>query len=560
MSTTHRRFLALASTLGIAVAVLAAPAAAQQQLGAMQGTIVDQTRGVLPGVTVTVTNTDTGISRTTTTNDTGVYRVPSLDPGRYKVKAELQGFRSATQTDLTLSVGATLGVNFTLNTGTVEEVIQVTAVAPDIQTEKADISAVVEQKKIVDLPLVGRNVLSLAALQPGINGIPATTDFLQAEQGMGLNANGVRDTGNNASVDGASINNGPWGSQVLLVPNVEAVQEFQVIANNPSAEYGRNSGAMISIITKGGTNTPSGSVFEFHRDQNLRAKGFFEASKAEFKRNDYGGSLGGPIRKNSTFFFGSFEGVREQTPSSFVATVETKQLVDWATTRRPNSIAAQLFKKYAPSSYPTTGLQDIGGPLPGANVWSTTPDGIPDLGTINATTNGSREGDQSNGRFDQVFRANKDRLRATYYLAHSQSPFLYTRSQFNHPYPFRDQLLNVAHTTIISNRTLNEATFGYLRQDGHAEDTTPDSPTIAFAATQIPGFGVEFWHPIEFTQQNFQLKDTITLNRGTHSFRTGGEARLGRDGATLHHWERPNYLFQSIFDFIDDEPFSRREP
>jgi hypothetical protein len=558
MFTIRRRVLAVMSTASIVLvlSVLAVPAAAQQQLGAIQGTITDQTHAVLPGVTVTVTNADTGVSRTTTTNETGVYRMPSLDPGRYSVKAELQAFRSATQTDLTLSVGATLGVNVTLNAGAVEETIQVTAVAPDIQTEKADVSAVVEQKKIVDLPLVGRNVLSLAALQPGINGIPGTTDFLAAEQGMGITANGVRESGNNASIDGASINNGPWGGTMILVPNVEAVQEFQVIANNPSAEYGRNSGAMVSVITKGGTNVFRGSGFEFHRDQGLRSKGFFETAKAPFRRNDYGGSFGGPIKKDNTFFFASFEGVREQIPNSFTTTVETKALVEWATARRPSSIAAQLFRKYAPSSYPTTGFQDVGGPLPGANVWSTTPDGIPDIGTINVTTNGSRRGDQFNGRFDQVLHANRDRLRATYYLSRSQGPFLYTRAQFNHPYPFRDQLLNLAHTTIVSNSTLNEVTVGYLRQDGHAEDVTPDSPTISFANGQVPGFGVEFWHPIEFTQNNLQLKDTVTLNRGTHSFRTGGEARLGRDGATLHHWERPNYNFQSILDFIDDEPFS----
>jgi hypothetical protein len=551
-----RRILSVWSTACtiVVMSALAVSVAAQQQLGAIQGTITDQTHAVLPGATVTVTNADTGVSRTTTTNETGVYRMPSLDLGRYRVKAELQGFRSSTQTDLTLSVGATLGVNFTLNTGTVEETIQVTAVAPDIQTEKADVSAVVEQKKIVDLPLVGRNVLSLAALQPGINGIPNTNDFLVAEQGLGLTANGVRDSANNASIDGASINNGPWGGTMILVPNVEAVQEFQVIANNPSAEYGRNSGAMVSVITKGGTNIFSGSAFEFHRDQGLRAKGFFETAKAPFRRNDYGGSFGGPIRKDKAFFFASFEGVREQIPNSFSTTVETRALVDWATARKPNSIAATLFKKYAPPSYPTSGFQDLGGPLPGANVWSSTPDGVPDIGTINVTTNGSRQGDQFNGRFDQVMGGRGDRLRATYYLSRSQSPFLYTRSQFNHPYPFRDQLLNVAHTSIISNSTLNEATFGYLRQDGHAEDVTPDSPTIA--VTGIAGFGVEFWHPIEFSQNNMQFKDTLTLNRGTHSFRTGAEARLGRDGATLHHWERPNYGFQSILDFIDDEPFS----
>jgi hypothetical protein len=534
---------------------VASPAIGQQQLGAIQGTITDQTKGVLPGVTVTVTNLNTGITRTAVTNDSGVYRVPSLDPGLYKVQAELQGFRTNVQNNLTVSVGATLGVNFMMNAGQLEETIQVSAVAPDIQTEKADISSVVEQRKIVDLPLVGRNVLSLAALQPGINGLGTTADFLVPEQGMGVTANGVRESGNNAMVDGASVNNGPWGGTMLIVPNVEAVQEFQVIANNPSAEYGRNAGATVSVITKGGTNQLSGSVFEFHRNQNLREKGFFEPRKAEFHRNDFGGSVGGPIKKDNTFFFFSYEGVREVSPNSFLATVESRQLVDWVNANRPNSNAARLFRAYAPADYPTTGLQDIGSPLPGANVWSTTPDGIPDIGSVNVVQNGPRSGDQYNGRFDQIFRQGADRLRGTYYLSKSRSPFLYVRSAFDHPYPFTDQLLNLNHTTVMSNRTLNEFTFGYLRQDGHAEDPTPDAPTIG-VGNGVAGFGVEFWHPIEFTQHNFQFKDTVTLNRGTHSFRTGGELRMGRDGATLHHWERPNYTFQSILDFVDDEAFS----
>ena len=119
-----------------------------------------------------------------------------------------------------------------------------------------------------------------------------------------------------------------------------------------------------------------------------------------------------------------------------------------------------------------------------------------------------------------------------------------------------DQLLNIDHTSMFSNRTLNEITIGYLRQDGHAEDPTPESPTITAVGNGVAGFGVEFWHPIEFTQNNLQFKDTLTLERGRHSFRTGGELRSGHDGATLHHWERPNYTFQNILDFIDDEAFT----
>jgi Carboxypeptidase regulatory-like domain len=417
---------------GVCFAILlslahASPAAAQQQLGAIQGTIVDATGGVLSGATITITNLATGVSRTTISNDSGVYRVPGIEPGRYTVSVELQGFRTVTQNDVTVSVGATLGVNFTMQAGVVSERIDVVSVAPDIQTEKAEISAVVEQKKINDLPLIGRNVLALAALQPGINGIPSTADFLTAEQGMGVTANGVRQTGNNATVDGASVNNGPWGGTVLLVPNVEAVQEYQVIANNPSAEFGRNSGATVSIITKGGTNNFSGSVFQFHRNENLRARGFFEnrnLPKVDFHRNDFGGSFGGPVKRDTSFFFVSTEIVRELTGNSSNATVETQQLVNLVNTTRPNSIAARLFALFAPNTYPTSELQDLGTPVRGVNVWSTTPDGVPDVGTISVTNNGPRDGDQVNLRYDHVLRQGRDRIKGTYYLSNIETQFL----------------------------------------------------------------------------------------------------------------------------------------
>ena len=546
--------------LCFALALLASPhlAAAQAQLGAIQGTITDASGAVLPGVTIALTNVETGVVRTTVSNDTGVYRAHSLDPGRYRITADRQNFRRAVRDEVLLSVGATLGVNFTLRPGGVEETIEVTGSAPDIQTERAEVSSVVEQKKITDLPLVGRNVLSLTALQPGIIGVPGTADFLAPEQGLGVTANGVRGSGNSASIDGANITGGPWGGTVLLVPNVESVQEFQVISNNPSAEYGRNSGATVSIITRGGTNRWSGSLFEFHRNENLRARGFFEnrtRPKADFRRNDFGGSFGGPIRRDSSFFFVSSEIVRELTGNAFNATVETQQLVDWVRATRPGSIAAQLFTRYAPPEYPTTGLQDLGSPLPGANVWSDTPDGIPDVGTISIANNGPRDGGQFNARFDQVLRGGVDRLRASYYLTELETWTLYVRPQFDKPFPFRNQAANVGHTWIISNNTLNEVSFGFARQHGEAGNAAPESPDV-FIGGGVARFGTEFWQPIDFTQNNFHIRDTMTLNRGRHSFRVGGELRHGRDGATLTHWRRPSYSFQSIFDFVDDEPFS----
>jgi hypothetical protein len=529
-------------------------AAGQVQQAAIQGTVDDGSRAPVPGVTITATNLETGDSRTTTSNERGVYRLAGLSPGRYSVAAEIQGFRRAVQNDQVLSVGATLGLNFTLEAGVVSETVEVRSVVPDLQTEKADVSAIVERRKVVDLPLVGRNVLALAALQPGIAGIPGTQDFLAPEQGLGINASGQRGSGNNSMVDGMSINGGPWGGTVLLVPNAEAVQEFQVIANNPSAEFGRNSGAAVSIITKGGTNEFSGSVFEFHRNESLRAHGIFERTKPDFTRNDFGFSIGGPLRRDRTFFFASYEGVRETSGSGQLYTVETEQFRDFVLSTRPGSKAAQLLRTYQPAVYPTEGFRDLGSPAPGVGIHGPL-DGIPDVGTISLALIGRREGDQINGRADQVFRGGQDRLHGTYYLSTIETAFTYVRPQFDHPYPFRNQLFSLSHSRVISSQTLNELSFGFVRQHGETGDPTPESPTIGITGLNA-GFGVDFWHPITFTQNNFEIRDTLTMNRGQHSLRVGAEVRVGRDGATLHHWERPNYSFSSLLDFANDELFS----
>jgi hypothetical protein len=568
----RRTFTALSGLLMLTIgltAALATPAYAQRQLGAIQGTITDQTGGVLPGVTVTATNKSTGEVRTTITNEVGIYRLQSLDPGTYDVLAQLSGFGQGGRAGIVVSIGASVGVNLAMSTGEVTETVQVKGVSPDIQTEKADLSSVVERQRIVDLPIAGRNPLTLATLQPGILGLPGGTDFLAQEQGMGFNASGQRTGANNAMVDGLSINGGPWSGSVLIVPNTEAVQEFQVVANNPSAEFGRNSGAAISLVTRGGTNELRGSGFTFYRNNDMRAKTYFEtlnnAQKADFNKHDFGGSVGGPIRRDSSFFFASYEGVREDSGSGQQYTVETEQFRDFVVRTRPNSNAAYLLNKYRPPVYPTENLRDLGSPAPGVRVIGA-PDGIPDVGTINYAIVNHREGHQFNGRVDQVFRGGNDKVRGSYYLTRITPEFTYLRPEFDHTYPHRNQFFNLGYTRIISSRTLNELSFGWVRMHGEAGDPTADAPTISIQGG-VNGFGVEFWHPIQFTQNNFEIKETLTTQRGRHNLRFGGEARLSIDNSELHHWERPNYDFQTplnttqntgLLDFADDEAFSER--
>jgi outer membrane receptor protein involved in Fe transport len=555
MSSTARPTVHRLATL-LTVLTLPLAAAAQQQLGAIQGTITDQSRAVVPGVTVSVTNLATGLERSTVSNDAGVYRLPSLDPGQYDVRASLDGFRTVQQRGVVVSVGSTVGLNFELQPGQLAEAIEVVGHAPDIQTERADVSAIVEQRKVVDLPLVSRNPLALAALQPGVVGIIGTTDLFVTEQGLGINANGQRESGNNTMIDGVTVSGGPWGGTALVVPNVEAVQEFQIIANNPSSEFGRNTGAAVSIITRAGANTLSGSAFEFHRNQGMREKTIFETIKPDFKRNDFGLSIGGPIRRDRTFFFGAYDGVRETGGTGALYTVETQELKNWVLANRPNSIAARLMTDFAPPSYPTSNVRDIGSPARGANITGA-PDGIPDVGSISTTLINERRGDQYMGRLDQVLGGGNDRIRGSYYLNNIETQTLYVRPQFDHPFTYRNQLFTSNYSRVISAETLNEVTFGWVRQKGATGDPTPIAPTITITGlTDRANFGVDFWHPINFTQDNFEVRNVLTMTRGVHSLRVGGELRHGRDGATLHHWERPNYTFTSILDFVDDEPFS----
>jgi hypothetical protein len=534
------RFLAAAGT----ILMLASSALAQQQLGAIQGTITDQTRSVLPGATVTITNLATGVSRTTVSNEVGVYRVASLDPGAYELTVELDGFRPVKQPQVTVSVGATVGLDFQLQAGAIAETILVTGHAPDIQTEKADVSAVVEQKKVVDLPLLGRNPLALASLQPGVAGIPRTTDLFVTEQGLGINANGQRESGNNAIVDGVTISGGPWGGTVLIVPNVEAVQEFQIIANNASAEFGRNAGAAVSIITKGGTNQVSGTGFEFLRNQNLRSRNIFEPvdrPKPDFERNDFGFSIGGPIRRDRAFYFLSYDGVRETGGQGAIYTVETEQLKNWVLANRPNSRAAQLMRSFAPPMYPAEVLRDLGSPALGANVTGPA-DGIPDIGSLSLTLTSRRKGDQGIGRADQVFRSGNDRIRGSYYANRIETQSLYVRPQFDHPFNYLNQFFGSNYTRVISNQTMNEVSFGWVRQHGETGDPTPEAPTIGITGLSAQsGFGVDFWHPITFTQNNFELPvhEHSRLRRRRAVFRNAsgrsGDRTQDRGARHLHH-------------------------
>src|SRR5947207_9063115 len=289
----------------------------------VQGTVQDESGAVLPGVSITATNTATNQARTVVTGRDGRYYIGALQPGTYSITAELAGFVPQQHKDFRLLIGQLADVHFTMKPGTSEAIV-VSAQAPIVDTTQTSVSSVVGQDQIDSLPTNGRNVISCPVITPGV-----TTDRTPqqgASATSGLSFGGQRARSNNIMVDGLDNNDLVVGS-VRATFSQEAVREFQVLTNSYSAEFGKASGGIVNIVTKSGTNDFHGNAFFYYRDKGLNAKDHFEKfdvfgtaidrAKSPFSQNQWGATLGGPLRKDRTFFFLSAERV-DITANNFV--------------------------------------------------------------------------------------------------------------------------------------------------------------------------------------------------------------------------------------------------
>ena len=317
---------------GVLILLLTAGAAWAQATAQLSGTVRDESGAVLPGVTVTVTQTDTGLVRTAVSDDTGGYLLTNLPIGPYRLEVALQGFRTYVQTGIVLQVGGTPTINAVLGVGSLEESVTVEAAAPLVDVRSAGISAVVDNEDILELPLQGRQVTDLivlagAAVQTGTpaRGMPG---------GVYISVGGGLPFGVAYTLDGAEHNN-PQSNGNLPMPFPDALQEFQVATSGLSAENGVKSGASVNAVTKSGTNRFSGSGFEFLRDRRFNAPEHFAQFGPDGKqvddglrRNQFGGTLGGPIFRDKLFFFGGYQGtILRQVPTSNISYVPTAQML-----------------------------------------------------------------------------------------------------------------------------------------------------------------------------------------------------------------------------------------
>src|ERR1700737_3456672 len=304
----------------VAIRILGTGQAYAQVSGAtLTGTVKDPSGSFIPDAQVSITDVATSVTRSVSSNGAGLYIAPNLLPATYEVRISAMGFRTAIQKGITLTVGAQQVLDFTMQVGQMAQTVEVTTEAPTVELTSSELGATVNSTTVRELPLNGRSWTDLANLQPGVVAAESHA-AVNVNRGYGaqLSISGARPQQNNYRLDGISLNdysNGGPGSVLGQNLGVEAIQEFSVLTSNYSAEYGKTSGGVVNAISRSGTNQFHGSVYEFLRNSALDANNFFDNAngvpKPPFRRNQFGVSAGGPIRKDHTFVFGDYEGIRQ---------------------------------------------------------------------------------------------------------------------------------------------------------------------------------------------------------------------------------------------------------
>jgi hypothetical protein len=531
-------------------------AVAQQETATITGTVKDESGAIVARATVIVTNTETNISVKTETDERGVYVIPSLRPGGYSVAAESAGFPRTVRTGVTLQVAQVARIDITLQTGQLTEVVEVVGATPLLETLTSSRGSVIDQKKIVELPLNGRDYNQLALLSPGV--LPGTPRLASVNFKGVLNVNGNR-TFNNVflldGVDNISYSNSFRGENVQLVqPSIEALQEFKIQTNAYSAEFGRSSGAVVNAVIKSGTNSVRGSVYEFLRDDALDANNFFSnalgAPKPKRERNQFGAAVGGPLVRNKTFWFGDYEGLRDlegvprvrQVPTAAEkAGLFSAAVVDPFAPGRPQfSRNAQGQWVIPPNRWDPVGAAIVAlipdPNVPGSTIYASTP------------VTDTRQ-DQFDVRLDHQFTSNVTafgRYSFVDTLTFRPAPLPgLAEGSFNDAFGSNDnrsQGLALGLTWIVSSDFVGDIRFGYARGDYYTDPpnvgvdgaaeiglrNVPSDPAIVGGVPKvnISGFDAVGRHtstPQFQTPRSWNPRATFSWNRGAHFIKFGAE-------------------------------------
>lgn len=583
MPTKRNLILAIIGLLAFSLSAFG-----QAITGALQGTVSDEKGGAIVGARVVLISPKTGATRTATTDTEGRYTFPVVEPGVYGIEVTQQGFAMTKVNGIELAVNKVGVVNVTLKITEVQAAVLVNDNVAILDTQNATLSGVVDTRRLTSLPLNGRNFSQLVNLQPGVavvsaQGLLGGGSDPSAIQGSGQFVNGARGSVNNYLLDGGDANDpvvpsGSGGASTASFTgaapginsvSVDAVQEFQVITSSAAAEFGRSSGAIINVITKSGSNNFHGSAFEFFRNRSLNARNYFETVKPQFNQHNFGGTVGGPIRKDRTFFFTSYEGFRQRQAISVTNVVPSPNTIE--AVRRQNALLGALFANYytGPAAARPGTFTDL---TPEAIIAR----GSPVVGTaVLPRGNGTDQNaflvkiDQElprSGRFFgryQFFQgAGQPGTVAGTGIAGSNVGYK-NRSQnivLNYTQPFGAGQLNEARFTYQRNspRTSFEPTPEALLETGRLRTTGPFAgqpfddpqtlngiPTISTVGFGIFPLGYSTTAPNRRAVNTFQISDTYTWVKNAHTFKGGVEIRRIQENSVFSFRLRPEVTFAS---------------
>jgi hypothetical protein len=547
-------------TLGSAIPT----AHGQAVSGTILGTVTDSSGGVIGNAKVTIVNEGTSLTRTVTADPNGEYTAPSLPPGRYTVMTEMPGFKALALSNIDLGVDQRVRIDLKLEVGAMTESVSIRAETPLVQTSSSELGTTVTDQEIEALPLNGRNFVNLTRTVPGVlRGIPGANidgaGSLAWRASASFSANGQRPRDNNYMLDGVD-NNETWLQTVVVFPSVDALDEFKLQTSTYSAEFGRSLGGVVNLQIKSGTNAMRGSAFEFHRDDAFDANNFFNnragRSKPDFQQNQFGGTLGGPIFKDRTFFFADYQGHRENQGQTFLSTVPTL------------AMRAGDFSELSRVIYdPATGQPFPGNRIPADRIDSVARNVLDQL-YPEPNTAGTR---QSNGqvidnylinpikhRQDNQFdvkidhnltSANRFFTRYSYQKTHRIQPATLEHGDAGATFGAGDgnvkaQGLAFNDTHTLSMNWLNEFRFGwssvkflmtpidYGKNPAEAVGIPGINLNQATSAmTQltfqnIRNLGANSNQPLITNQNDFQIFDNVTWIKGRHTLKSGGSITL----------------------------------
>ncbi len=559
------------------------PLHAQSGTATITGTITDPAGAIIPAAKVSVRDPTTGFERNTMTNDTGNYNLPGLRPASYDITIELTGFRTIKTSAFKVEVDQTARADYQMEVGLATEVVEVEATGQLLQSENSTVGAVIDKKKILDLPLNGRNFVQLALLVPGV-----TTGQPGAGRGGGISIGGTRSEQNAFQLDGVS-NTDQWDTGISFRPSVDAIEEFKIEVSNYSAEFGKGAGGQINIVSKSGTNEFHGTLYEFNRNDYFQARNFFDRNpnfvnkKGQFvapplNRNEFGGSGGGRIFRDKTFFFGDYQGFRQvrggvgrrSVPDAAFRSgdfsailgrqlgtdalgrpVFANQIFDPSTSRlvRDPRTNREVFVRdpFPGNRIPRERFDPVASRVLQTDLWPT-----PNV----AGTRDSRTGNPRDNYFDS--RSNRDN--ANQFMIRidhrfTQDDTFYARYGFNDSDGFapgsfpgnerlslnRQQVFGASYTKIIGPTTINELRFGYQRERPFSgAQRIFDSVNLVkelgirglpLAGPGAPGVSVGGFTGISDGGESSRKDDTyqvieqFSFNRGRHFLKIGGEVR-----------------------------------